>query len=100
MQIDITGHHIELTDAIRDFVESKVSKLKNHTSSESMHIHITLDNDGPKKKAEAVVRGSEHLFASAKHDDLYTAVEMLVSKLQKQQDRGKEHRDKNRWRGI
>ena len=89
MQIDITGHHIELTDSIRNFVEDKIGKLKKHAAFESMHIHITLNNEGHEKKAEAVVRGSAHMFASAKHSDLYTAVDMLVSKLQKQQDRDK-----------
>lgn len=89
MQIDITGHHIELTDAIRNFIENKIGKLGKHTANESMHIKVTLDNDGHKKKVEALVRNSEHLFASAEHTDLYTAIDMLVGKLQKQQDRGK-----------
>ncbi len=93
MHIDITGHHIELTDSIRSFIENKISKLGRHAANESMHIKVTLDNDGYKKKVEALVRDSGHLFASAEHTDLYTAIDMLVSKLQKQQerDKGKQH---------
>ena len=92
MHLDITGNHLELTSAIRSFIEKKVAALQKHMPRETLYIHVMLESEGGLKKAEAVIRGSVHLFAAARHTDLYHAIDMLINKLQRQQLRNKGRR--------
>lgn len=94
MQMTISGHHIQVTDPIRDYVTLKLSKLERHYD----HINSTaviLSVEKLSQKAEATIHlsGGE-LFAYAEHEDLYAAIDALSDKLDRQLIKYKEkHRN-------
>jgi len=84
MQLNIDGHHMELTDALRSYVTDKLQKLERHYD----HIttaHVVLSVDKLQQRAEATIHisGAE-LFADAHCDDLYAAIDKLTDKLDRQ----------------
>lgn len=84
MQLTITGHHIEVTPALRNKVESKFSKLERHFDSLT-DIHCVLTVEKLRHKAEATVNLSGGtLHADAIEEDMYAAVDALVDKLSRQ----------------
>ena len=84
MQIQLTGRHIEITDAIRDFVNTKFGRLERHFDHITQ-IHVVLKVEKDRHIAEAIVHapGGE-LFAESKSDNLYTAIDSVVDKLDRQ----------------
>ncbi len=90
MQLTITGHHIEITPALRSKVESKLSKLERHFDNLT-DIHCVLTVEKLEHKAEATVqlRGGT-IFADAIDSDMYAAVDALIDKLNRQVTRHKE----------
>jgi putative sigma-54 modulation protein len=90
MQLTITGHHIDVTPALRSKVESKLAKLEKHFDHLT-DIHCVLTVEKLEHKAEATVNmsgGTVH--ADAIDADMYAAVDALVDKLARQVIRHKE----------
>ncbi len=90
MQINVSGHHIEVTDALRSYVVTKLDKLERHFDRIN-HMDVILSVEKQRQKAESTVRlaGGE-LFADAESDDLYAAIDMLADKLDRQLIKQKE----------
>ncbi len=84
MQINLTGHHIELTSSLRDYVNSKFAKLERHFDHINT-VYVVLNVEKLKHKAESTVHvnGSE-IFASSENHDMYAAIDALVDKLDRQ----------------
>ncbi len=84
MQINITGHHVDLTDAMRDYVNTKFAKLERHFDNIT-NVQVTLTVQKQRQEAEATVNisGGE-LFAQAESDDMYAAIDSLIDKLDRQ----------------
>lgn len=84
MQINITGHHIELTDSLRDYVNEKMKKLTRHFDHvTTAHTILTVEKQG--QKAEATVHASgKDLFAESTTDDMYASIDSLIDKLDRQ----------------
>jgi putative sigma-54 modulation protein len=84
MQINITGHHVELTDTLSEYVKSKFQKLERHFDNIT-NVQVTLSVDKQRQKAEADmhIAGGE-LFAMSEQDDMYAAIDGLVDKLDRQ----------------
>jgi len=84
MQINITGHHVDLTDALRDYVASKLGRLERH-ESRITHADVVLNVEKLRQKVEATIRmaGAE-LFAAAESEDMYAAIDALTDKLDRQ----------------
>jgi putative sigma-54 modulation protein len=84
MQINISGHHIELTDALKGYVTDKLNRLARHFD----HItstQVTLSVEKSRQKAEATVRFSGgEIFADSIDQDMYAAIDLLVDKLDRQ----------------
>ena len=81
MQIDLTGHHVELTTPLRDYVNSKMERLERHFDHVT-DIHVILSVEKLRHKAEATMRISGgSLFADATDEDMYAAIDGLVDKL-------------------
>lgn len=99
MQINITGHHVDLTDAIHEYVDSKFAKLERHFDHIT-NVQVTLTVDGQRQEAEANVKiaGGE-LFAKAEGEKLYAAIDSLIDKLDRQIIKHKE-KLKNHKQGI
>lgn len=92
MQLDITGHQIDLTDALKQHVRGKMRKLERH-SDEITHMHVVLNIEKHSHQAEATahVPGAE-LFANADAQDMYTAIDILADKIDRQLLK---HKEKN-----
>jgi putative sigma-54 modulation protein len=90
MQLTITGHHIDVTPALRNKVESKLAKLERHFDNLT-DIHCVLTVEKLQHKAEATVNLSGNtLHADAIEADMYAAVDSLVDKLSRQITKHKE----------
>lgn len=84
MQLNLSGQHIEITDSIRDHVNNKFEKLTRHFDR-MINVHIVLSVEKQRQKAEAAIHvGGAELFASDENENMYTAIERLVSKLDRQ----------------
>lgn len=84
MQLDVTGHHIEVTAALKDYVENKFAKLERHFDHIN-HVHVILNVEKSQQIAEAKMNlpGAE-VFASSEHENLYAAIDILIDKLDRQ----------------
>ena len=90
MQLSISGRHIDVTDALKDYVTGKVTKLERHYDHiTNIHVVLSVNKLDQKAEATAHVSGAE-LFADAVSEDLYAAVDMLVDKLDRQVIKHKE----------
>ncbi len=90
MQINLTGHHVEITDALRSFVNDKFEKLNRHFDHIN-NVHVILSVEKLRQKAEAKlnVNGGE-LFADSEDTDMYAAIDLLIDKLDRQVKKHKE----------
>lgn len=90
MQINLTGHHIEVTDSLRDYVNEKLARLERHFDKVS-NTHVILTVENVRHKAEATVHMSGHdIFAESTEDDMYVAIDRLAEKLDRQVKKHKE----------
>lgn len=101
MQINFTGHHVEVTKALQNLVESKFTKIKRHFDNiTSAHVVFEVENK-QEKKVEATIHIPGHqLHASSKSDDMYKAIDKMIEALDKQVIKHKEkmtdhHRGEN-----
>lgn len=90
MQITIGGHHVEVTDAIRTHIQTKLARLTLH-SDFITRINVTVAVDKQIQKAEASIHvNGKDLFAEAESDDLYTSIDAMTDKLDRQLIKHKE----------
>ena len=84
MQINLTGHHVEVTDSLREYVDTKFAKLERHFDHIN-NVHVVLTVEKLDQKAEATVHlsGSE-VHASAVNGDMYASIDGLIDKLDRQ----------------
>lgn len=84
MQVNLTGHHVDLTDALRAYVDEKIAKLERHFDHVT-NVHVILSMEKLSKKAEATVHiAGADVFADSVHEDMYAAIDSLVDKLDRQ----------------
>ena len=90
MQINITGHHVELTEALNEYVRSKFVRLERHFDNIT-NVQVTLSVEKQRQKAEADlhVAGGE-IFAQAEQEDMYAAIDSMIDKLDRQVIKHKE----------
>jgi putative sigma-54 modulation protein len=90
MQISITGHHLDVTDSLKSYVETKFQKLERHFDHVT-DVHVILGVEKLNQKAEATVHISgAKLFAEDHQEDMYAAIDNLVDKLDRQVKKHKE----------
>tara|TARA_B100001250_G_scaffold409102_1_gene432785 strand:+ start:1160 stop:1462 length:303 start_codon:yes stop_codon:yes gene_type:complete len=90
MQIDITGHHINITDALNSYTKSKFQKLKKY-SEYVTNIHVILTVEKERMRAEAKLKIKHgNLFALDEQDNMYAAIDEIVEKLDRQLKKEKE----------
>ena len=90
MQISLTGHHVEITESLREYVQGKFSKLERHFD-QIHNVHVVLNVEKLQQKAEAKinVNGAE-IFAMSENTDMYAAIDALIDKLDRQVIKHKE----------
>lgn len=92
MQITISGHHVEVSAPLRQYVEEKFDRLQRHYS-QITQVEVTLNVEKLVHKAESVVHiAGKDLFAQAEHEDMYAAIDALTDKLDRQLIKHKEKR--------
>ena len=90
MQIDLTGHHVDITPALRGYVNDKFERLERHFDNVT-DVHVILSVEKLRHKAEATIQVSGgNLFADSVEDDMYAAIDGLVDKLDRQVKKHKE----------
>ncbi len=90
MQITVSGHHVDITPALRDYVNTKLSKLQRHFDNIT-NTAVTLTVEKLVQKAEATVHvAGADLFAACESEDMYAAIDALVDKLDRQLIKHKE----------
>ncbi len=91
MQLNLTGHHVEITQALRQYVTAKFDRLGRHFDQVT-NVHVVLTVEKLSQKAEATLHLSgANVFADSAHEDMYAAIDNLVDKLDRQI---RKHRDK------
>ncbi len=84
MQITISGHHVDVTDALKDYVKSRLEKLgRHHDRITSTNVILSVDKLVQKAEASVHVSGKE-FFANSESNDLYAAIDLLADKLDRQ----------------
>lgn len=84
MQLTITGHHLEITVPLREYVESKMERLQRHFDQiTATHVILTVEKMVQKAEATIHIAGGD-LFAHAESEDMYAAIDALADKLDRQ----------------
>jgi len=84
MQVNLTGHHVEITPALKDYLNNKLTRIERHFDSvTSIKCVLTVEKLRHKAEAKVNVTGGT-LFADAVEDDMYAAIDGLIDKLDRQ----------------
>ncbi len=96
MNLHLSGHHLEVTPAIRDYVTAKLDRVTRHFD-QVIDVNVILSVEKLKHKAEATVhlRGKD-LFVESHDGDMYAAIDSLVDKLDRQIIKHKEKHSERR----
>lgn len=90
MQINITGHHIEVTPALKAYATEKLGRISRHFD-DVISINVILRVEKAQQQAEATVAAAgKSLFAQDTDSDMYAAIDGLSDKLDKQVRRYKD----------
>ncbi|MDF2866146.1 MAG: hypothetical protein K0R72_964 [Clostridia bacterium] len=100
MKLDLTGLHIEITEAIREFVENKVEKLSKFFD-ESTICHVTFSAEREKQHVDIRIQYKNRTYlANENCEDLYFGLEKAVEKIEGQARKTKSIIEKKRREGI
>lgn len=90
MNLNITGHHLTLTPALKTYISEKVTRLERHFGA-LIGASVILSVEKERNKAEATIhaRGA-NLHAEAIDNDMYAAIDSLADKLDSQTRKLKE----------
>ena len=84
MNLQLTGRHLEITPAIREYATGKFGKIKRHFDN-VIDVNIILSVEKLRQKAEATVHISgKDVFVECEDENLYAAIDALVDKLDRQ----------------
>ena len=90
MQLSVSGHHIEITENLRDYVGNKLAKLERHFDHMT-DIHCVLTVEKLQHKAEATIHvGGGTIHADSIEPNMYAAIDILADKLDRQVKKHKE----------
>jgi len=90
MQVNLSGHHVEITDSMRGYVEEKLARLERHFDHVT-NVQCILSVEKLEQKAEASLHlAGNDIFAEAIDEDMYAAIDALADKLDRQVIKHKE----------
>ena len=96
MNLHVTGHHLQVTPAIRDYLQSKLERI-NHHFEHAIDVNVILTVEKLQRRVEATVhvRGRD-IFCESDNSDMYAAIDGLATKLDrtiiKHKEKALEHR--------
>ena len=89
MNLTISGHHLEVTPALRSYVTGKLDRITRHFDQVvDVKVLLSIDNNKEKEARQRAecnihVKGND-MFAESAHEDMYAAVDELMDKLDRQ----------------
>jgi putative sigma-54 modulation protein len=89
MNLTISGHHLEVTPALRNYVTNKLDRITRHFDQVvDIRVLLTVEKQKEKERRQRAecmihVKGND-MFAESSHEDLYAALDELVDKLNRQ----------------
>ena len=90
MHVIVTGHHLEITEALKAHVDAKFEKLARHFDNVTdVHVILTVEKLVQKAEATLQIAGAK-LFAEDHGEDMYAAIDNMVDKLDRQVTKHKE----------
>lgn len=85
MKCNIRGEKIAITDAIRDYIETKMSKLDKYFKEADVNANVLVKLKGKKDSIEVTIPYDKYILRNEEvHDDLYAAIDLVVDKLERQ----------------
>ena len=84
MNLNLTGHQLPITPAIREYVAAKLERITHHFDN-VIDVNVIMSVEKLRQKVEATVhvRGKD-IFCESSADDMYAAIDGLVDKLDRQ----------------
>jgi len=100
MNLNLTGHHLDITPAIRDYVVAKLDRVTRHFDH-VIDVNVVMSVDKLQHKVEVNLhtRGKD-IHVEAIEADMYAAIDALVDKLDRQVLKHKEKRETHRHDGT
>ena len=90
MHLNVSGYHVEVTQALRSYVESKIEKIERHFDLVS-DVNCILTVEKLRHKAEATIKvNGGTIYADNTEEDMYAAIDGLVDKLERRVRKYKE----------
>ncbi len=84
MQINISGQHLEVTDALKAYIHSKLERIQRHYD-QITNVQVTLTVNKNRQYAEMILNiPGTQIHADSEHDDLYAALDLLSDKIDRQ----------------
>jgi putative sigma-54 modulation protein len=100
MNLNLTGHHLDITPALRDYVVAKLDRVTRHFDH-VIDVNVVLSVDKLRQKVEVNLhtRGKD-IHVEAIEPDMYAAIDALIDKLDRQVLKHKEKRETHRHEGA
>ena len=90
MQVNLSGHHVDVTPALRAYVEKKFERILRH-ADRVIDVQCTLTVEKLRHQSESTVwLAGTSIHAAAVHEDMYAAIDLMIDKLDEQVRRYKE----------
>jgi len=84
MQINLTGHHIDITDSLRTYVNEKFQRLERHFDHiNNVHVILSVEKFRQRAETNMHLNGGE-IFADSEDTDMYASIDSMVDKLDRQ----------------
>ena len=100
MNLHVTGHHLDVTPALREYLSSKLERVTRHFDH-VIDVNVILSIEREQRKIEASIHISgRDLFAERHDPDMYAAIDALIDKLDRQILKHKEKRTGARVDGL
>lgn len=100
MNLHLTGHHVEITPAIREYVSAKLARITHHFD-QVIDINVVLKVEKLRHKVEAGVHVSgKDVFCECEDHDMYAAIDTLIDKLDRTIIKHKEKNLSHRHDGV
>ena len=100
MNLNLTGHHLDITPALRDYIVAKLDRVTRHFDH-VIDVNVVLSVDKLRQKVEVNLhtRGKD-IHVEAIEPDMYAAIDALIDKLDRQVLKHKEKRETHRHEGA
>ena len=84
MQVNLSGHHVEITESLKDYINSKLDRIERHFDNvTSIQCILTVEKLEHKAEAKVNVTGGT-IYADAVEADMYAAIDSMIDKLDRQ----------------